>query len=177
MDRLRIAVVGAMLGFFAVLVPSPAQAYPVLTCTISDVTVVGGEDATVTASIDPQVEADFELRYQRQVRTASGVSSITATFETSEVDEPTDTTVFATVTTQEGGSVPCAGGTIRLLPTDGGDDDDDDDDGSDGSDDGDNGGLLPNTGGERLAWLLIGGLLVLVGGGLVVASRRSRGST
>ena len=57
---------------------------------------------------------------------------------------------------------------------DDGDGDDDDDDGDGDGGDGDNGGLLPNTGGERLAWLIIGGLLVLVGGGVVVASRGAK---
>ncbi len=78
--------------------------------------------------------------------------------------------------TQTAGDV----GTQTLLPEDDDDDGDDDGDGDgddDGDDDGnggggDNGGLLPNTGGERLAWLIIGGMLVLVGGGVVVASRR-----
>jgi LPXTG-motif cell wall-anchored protein len=68
--------------------------------------------------------------------------------------------------TQEGNSSPCTG-TITLLPVD----DDDDDDG-DGDGDGDGGGILPNTGGERLMWLLVGALLVLVGSATVVASRR-----
>jgi LPXTG-motif cell wall-anchored protein len=55
---------------------------------------------------------------------------------------------------------------------DGDDDGDGDGDGDGGGDGGDNGGLLPNTGGERLAWLIIGAMLVMVGGGVVVASRR-----
>jgi LPXTG-motif cell wall-anchored protein len=77
--------------------------------------------------------------------------------------------MLATVETSAEGS-----GVQTLLPEDDDDDDDDgdgDDDGNGGGD-GDNGGLLPNTGGERLAWLIIGAMLVLVGGGVVMASRR-----
>lgn len=52
--------------------------------------------------------------------------------------------------------------------------DDGDDDGDDGDDD--NGGLLPDTGGPALLWLLLG--LALVGGGIaaVVITRRRRTS-
>ena len=166
MNRLRVALAVAVFAVLAVLAPSAAQAYPGSTCTVSDVTVVGGEDATVTASVDPAIDSDFELTYQGQVHTENGVTSTTATFETSEVDETTETTVFATVS-EGGDTTPCTG-TITLLPVD----DDDDDDGNGGGDDGDGGGILPNTGGERLAWLIIGVLLVLVGGGVTMASRR-----
>ena len=94
-------------------------------------------------------------------------------------------TSVATVETSAEGS-----GTQTLLPRDDDDGDDDGDDGDgdddgdddgdgdgDGDDDGDgnggdNGGLLPNTGGERLAWLIIGAMLVLVGGGVYMASRQ-----
>lgn len=161
MKKLRLAVAVAVVAAFSVLATSPAQAYPGLTCTISDVKVVGGEDATVTATVDPAVDSDFELTYQGQVHTENGVTTTTATFDTDEVDETTKTKVFGTVT-QAGNSSPCTGGTITLLS---GDDDD-------GDGDGDDGGLLPSTGGERLTWLLIGAMLVLVGGGVVLASRR-----
>lgn len=167
MNRLRVALAAAVVAVLAVAVPSPVQAYPGSTCTVSDVTVVGGEDATVTASVDPPIDSEFELTYQGQVHTDSGVTSTTATFDTPEVDETTETTVFATVS-EGGDTTPCTG-TITLTPVGG---DDDDDDGNGGGDDGDGGGILPNTGGERLAWLIIGILLVLVGGGVTMASRR-----
>ena len=174
MQRLRLTLAVAIISSLTVLAPSPSQAYPVFMCSITDVNVEGGDLAEVTATVSPAVASDFELTYLTQVHTDEGVTSTTASFETNEVDDPTNTTVFATVTTQ-GEEFSCAG-TIRLFPRDDDDDDDDgdgDDDDDDGGDgDGDNGGLLPNTGGERLAWLIIGGILVLVGGGVVVASRR-----
>ena len=186
MQRLRLTLAVAIISSLTVLAPSPSQAYPVFMCSITDVNVEGGDLAEVTATVSPAVASDFELTYLTQVHTDEGVTSTTASFETNEVDDPTNTTVFATVTTQ-GEEFSCAG-TIRLFPRDDDDDDDDgdgdddDDDGGDGDGDdddddggdgdGDNGGLLPNTGGERLAWLIIGGILVLVGGGVVVASRR-----
>ena len=166
MKNLRLALAAAVVALFAVLAPLPAQAYPGLTCTISDVEVIGGEDATVTATVDPPNSSSFQLNYQGQVHTDSGVTTTSATFETNDVDEETETTVTGTVT-QDGNTSPCTGGVITLLPS--GDDDGD----GDGDGDGDNGGLLPSTGGERLAWLIIGGMLVLVGGGIVIASRRS----
>ncbi|NYJ02365.1 LPXTG-motif cell wall-anchored protein [Nocardioides thalensis] len=47
----------------------------------------------------------------------------------------------------------------------------DDDGGGDGDDDGDN-GLLPDTGGPAVLWLLAGLVLVAAGAGIVVYSRR-----
>jgi LPXTG-motif cell wall-anchored protein len=181
MERLRLALGVAIVAVLTVLAPSPAQAYPNFTCTVTDVSVVGGDVAEVTASVNPALASDFELIYQSQVHTDEGVTTTTAHFETIEVDDPTNTTVFVTVE-RDGSSVPCSG-TIRLLPRDGdGDSDSDSDSDSDGDGDGDgdgngggggdNGGFLPNTGGERLAWLIIGAILVLVGSAAVVASRR-----
>ena len=123
MPRLRLTLAVAIISSLTVLAPSPAQAYPVFTCSISDVRVVGGEDATVTATIDPETDVDFRLFYRGQVHTDNGVTSTTATFETREVDESTRTTVRGFATLDDGSTVPCTG-TIRLLPRD--DDDDDD---------------------------------------------------
>jgi hypothetical protein len=68
-----------------------------------------------------------------------------------------------------------ATGEVNLLPRDSDDSDSDSDsDGSDSdSDDSDDNGGLPNTGGERLLWLLIG-LALLVGGTAVVVTSRDR---
>jgi LPXTG-motif cell wall-anchored protein len=141
-----------------------------MTCTVSDRVVTGGEDVTVTAEASPNVASTWTLTYDGQTRNRSG-NPVTATFDTDEVDEPTQTTVTATVT-QDGGSITC-NGTIVLLPRDGDDGDGDDGDGDgNGGGGGDNGGLLPNTGGERLLWLIVGTILVVTGGGVVVASRR-----
>ena len=161
MKNLRLALATAVVAFFAVLAPSPAQAYPIESCNITNPgDVEDGEDFTVTVTVSPSIASDFEVNYGDETHTANNVTSTQATFEADE----DDTTVFATVT---GGdpeaSVSCS--TEVDVDGDGGGD-------GDGDGDGDGGGILPNTGGERLAWLLIGGLLVLVGGGVVVASRR-----
>lgn len=62
----------------------------------------------------------------------------------------------------------------------GGDSDDNDDGDSDDSDDSDDGddddGGLPDTGGERLLWLLIGLLLVTGGTAVIISSRREGGA-
>ena len=168
MKRFQLALAAAVVASFAVWTPSPAQAYPVMMCTVSDEVVTGGEDVTVTAQVTPDTDSQWTLSYDGQIRNRTG-NPVTATFDTDEVDEPTQTTVTATVTTEAGDSSTCTGN-IVLLPRDG----DSDGDGGDGGGggDGDNGGLLPNTGGERLAWLIVGATLVLVGGGVVLASRR-----
>jgi LPXTG-motif cell wall-anchored protein len=62
---------------------------------------------------------------------------------------------------------PCQGSQYFDVDEDG---DDDGDDGDDG--DGDNGGLLPDTGGPAMLWLLAGLVLVASGAGIVVYSRR-----
>jgi LPXTG-motif cell wall-anchored protein len=155
MKTVRLALAAAVVAFLAVVVPTPAQAYPVLTCNISDVDhAEEGEDFTVTATVDPSLPSDWELTYDSQSHSDTNTTSTSATFEATD-----DTTVVAVVT-QGGNSATCVG-SVHF-----GDDDDE------GDGDGDGGGVLPNTGGERLAWLVIGGMLVLVGGGVVVASRR-----
>jgi len=164
MKTLRLAIATTMAAAFVVFAQTPAQAYPIESCSVSDHTVTGGDDVTVQVTVSPaEPNTDFEVTYQGQTETGTG-TSFSAEFDTPSVNDETDTTVFASVT-RDGQTVPCSG-TITLLP-----EDDDDDDG-DGDGDGDGGGLLPNTGGERLAWLIIGAMLVLVGGGVVLASRR-----
>lgn len=164
MKTLRLAVAAVLVAAFAVLVQSPAQGYPGLTCTISDVDDVSeGDEFEVTAAVQPSNASDWELTYDDQSHTDTNTASTTATFEA------TDETAVVAVVTQDGNSSTCVGSVGD--DDDDGDGDDDDGDGDDGGG-GDNGGLLPNTGGERLAWLVIGGMLVLVGGGVIVASRR-----
>jgi LPXTG-motif cell wall-anchored protein len=161
MKTVRLAVAAALVAAFAVLATSPAQAYPGLTCSISDVEdAVEGEDFTVTVTVDPAVSSDFVVTYEDQTRNDSNTTSTTATFEAN------DATTVTAVVTQNGVSSTCTG----QVDFDG--DGDGDGDGDSDGDGGDGGGILPNTGGERLAWLVIGGMLVLVGGGVVVASRR-----
>lgn len=168
MKTIRLAVAAAVVATFAVLASAPAQAYPGLQCNVSDAEVEGGDDVKVKITVDPDVNSKFTLKYQGEERDDSG-TSFTTEFDTPEVNEDTETTVFGTVT-QNGNTAECTGA-ILLEDGDGNDGDGNDDDGN-GASNGDGGGLLPDTGGERIAWLIIGGLLVLVGGGVVLASRR-----
>lgn len=170
MKTLRLALATMLAAAFVVFAETPVQAYPIESCSVSDRTVTGGDDVTVQVTVSPPEDGtEFSVTYQGETESGTGTSSFSATFDTPSVDDETETTAFASVSRQ-GQTVPCSG-TITLLP-DGGDNDDDDDDGNGGGGDGDGGGLLPNTGGERLAWLIIGALLVIVGGGVVLASRR-----
>jgi LPXTG-motif cell wall-anchored protein len=165
MKTVRLALAAAVVAFMTLVAPMAAEAYPGLTCNVSDRTVVGGHHVQITVTVTPSNTSDFELTYQGHTRTGSG-TSFTRTFDTPKVNDTTETTAFATVT-QNGNTSECTG-TITLLARHG----DDDDDEGNGNGDGDGGGILPNTGGERLLWLIIGGLLVMTGGGVVMASRR-----
>jgi LPXTG-motif cell wall-anchored protein len=191
MKKLRLAVAVAVVAAFSVLASSPAQAYPGVTVTVSEATVVGGNPIEITATVDPDIDCDWELTFLGDTVTGSG-TSITETFDTPEVDDVEQheavaecffdnglearggggsRTLGASLATVEVSST--GSGTQTLLPVDDDDDGDGDEDGDeDGDGDGDGGGILPNTGGERLAWLVIGAMLVLVGGGVVMASRR-----
>jgi LPXTG-motif cell wall-anchored protein len=196
MKKLCLAVSVALVASFSVLVSSPAQAqdYQLVVVNVSERTVVGGNNIEITATANIKCDS-WELTFLDQEASKGSSSFITHVFTTPEVDDEEDHVATATCFYDDGVSAMGSGGggralgtlatvetsaegsgTQTLLPED--DDDDDDDDDGDGDDDGngggdgDNGGLLPNTGGERLAWLIIGGMLVLVGGGVVVASRR-----
>jgi len=196
MKKLRLALAVAVVAFITVIAPSPAQAYPGVEVTVSSATVTGGQDIQITATVDPDVDCSWELTFMDQEVSGEG-NAITHTFSTPEVDSVEEHEAVAVCFFDNGVPAAAGGGgraalgaslgTVEvssegsapqtLLPLDDGDGDDDsdsDDDSDDdgGSDGGDNGGLLPNTGGERLAWLIIGGMLVLVGGGVVLASRR-----
>jgi LPXTG-motif cell wall-anchored protein len=202
MKKLCLAVAAALVASFTVLASSPAQAqdYSNVTVTVSERTVVGGNDILIEATVDPSsTECEWELSFMGETVTGSG-NSISETFETPEVDSEEEHFAVAICTYDDGTTALGSGGGTGTLGTslaqaeveaigvgrqillpedddDDGDGDGDDDGDGDGDDDGggdggDNGGLLPNTGGERLAWLIIGAMLVLVGGGVVVASRR-----
>jgi len=62
------------------------------------------------------------------------------------------------------------------CPDDDDDSDDSDSDGDDSDDGDDDDGGLPDTGGERLLWLLIGLLLVAGGTAIIISSRREDGA-
>ena len=194
MKKLRLPLASALVAALAVLTASPAQTlpaapYPDFRVIVSNEVVVGGDEATVTARTDPEFDCEsWEFQYLDQTETDGSGPTASATFDTREVDEVEVDPVTATCIVGHNNALGAGGasslgtglvtshesvsgtGSITLLPEDG--DGDGDDDGDGGNGDGDDGGLLPNTGGERLLWLLIGTLLVLVGGGVVVSSRR-----
>ncbi len=139
MKTLRVAIATTMAAAFVVFAQAPAQAYPVGGCSIgvSDSTPSEGEEFTVTVTATPEEGGtDFTADYEGQSDAGSGTSFVTE-FEAVDGEELIEATA-----TREGVTVNCST-TVNV-------DDDGDDDG-DGDGDGDGGGLLPNTGGERLA--------------------------
>lgn len=173
MKTVRLALAAAVVAFIAMVAPSPAQAYPVVTVTVSEATVIGGHHIHITATVDPSsINCDWTLTFLGDTRTGSG-SSISETFSTPVVNHVEHHDAVATCSyTPSGAEVQSQAtatgvGTQTLLPRHR-----HHHHGDDGDGDGEGGGILPNTGGERLLWLLIGGMLVVVGGGVVVASRR-----
>lgn len=164
MKTVRLALATAIMGAASLFAAtSPAQAadpvYPPITCVISVSSdrLVGGGSFTATATVtNATTSASTSLTYRGVTKTDDD-SSVQATFETPVVTKVTITTVRASASAN--GQTCTASADITLLP-------------KGGVSPGDKGGILPNTGGERLAWLIVGGLLVLVGGGAVVASRR-----
>ena len=164
MKTLRLAIATTMAAAFVVFAQTPAQAYPVGGCSIgvSDSTPSDGQNFKVTVTATPEEgDTDFTADYASQSDSASNTTSFQTVFEADEGEELIEATA-----TREGVTVSCST-TINV-----GDDDGDGDEDGDGDGDGDGGGLLPNTGGERLLWLIIGVLLVTVGGGVMMASRR-----
>ena len=109
-------------------------------------------------STPSESDTDFTAEYDEQSDSGDG-TSFTTEFEAVDGEELIEATA-----TRDGVTVRCST-TINV-------DEDGDEDGDGGDGEGDNGGLLPNTGGERLAWLIIGAMLVLVGGGVYMASRQ-----
>jgi LPXTG-motif cell wall-anchored protein len=170
MKSVRTALAVMVVAALAILVPSsPAQAYPDVTVSVSTRTIVGGNDMTITATVNGVSSCAWQLTYRGETATADSGGSITAVFDTPKVDKVTKNIATATCTVDDGtgggGEAVAALQTVEgsaeqtLLPLSSGNE-------------GDGGGLLPNTGGERLAWLVVGGFLVLIGGATVVASRR-----
>ena len=169
----RIACATAIAAAFAVLgVSTPASAYPDVTCHITDPgRACEGETLQLTATVDPDVDCHpISITWNGITREGTG-SSLTANFPTSEGDADREEleTSSASCTyddTNEQGEVSqrtvSTTGTVVIEECDDSDDSDDSDD---------NGGL-PDTGGERLLWLLVGLLLVTGGAVVIVTSRR-----
>ena len=207
MTKLRIALAAATVAAFALLgFSGPAQAYPTVTVTISDITVVGGNRIVIRAKANPPVNCAWTVTFSGESsRFVNGPnpdrgtgSSFTRTYDTDRVSETKRGSATArcvyddtTVPSSLGGAgrlstamasalqTASATGAVNLLPLSDDDDSDDSDDSgdSDDSDDGDDDdGGLPDTGGERLLWLLIGLLLVTGGTAVIISSRREGGA-
>jgi len=177
MRRLGLGVVVAVaLGLTAWLGAAPAVAYPDVTCHITDPgEACGGDPLTLHATVDPAVDCtDISITWRGMSRHGTG-SSLTAVFPTKKTKKKLHETDTVSCTyTDPGGTVHTVSATGRVIifacnhhKNGNGHHGDDDDD-----DDGNGHGHLPNTGGERLLWLIIAGLL-LVGGGVTVASARN----
>lgn len=174
MKKLRLAAVAAIMGAAALFAGAPAQAsaYPdVVVVLTADSPVIGGKtvnfSVTTTAGT---IECDWTVTWsdgvasgENDTRTSSGrPTSFSGSFESKVVSSSTPTTMTATCVYDDAQIAQNAtpdSVTVVLLPR-GGDDDDDDN------------GALPDTGGSNLAWLFIGGALVLAGGGVTYAARR-----
>jgi LPXTG-motif cell wall-anchored protein len=192
MKKLRLIAAVAIAGAFMMLSTGAAQAYPDTNLTLSaDSPVVGGKVTNFEANADVTCDtltvsfSDGKASSETTTRTGHDVDTLTGSYVTKAVDEKTSTTMTATCTyddtnvvapakAKSSGVVPAfystktgstlqaatqnlhASAVVVLLPK--------------GGDDGN--GVLPNTGGLRLSLLVIGGLLVLVGVGVTVASRR-----
>lgn len=176
MRNWRLAIAAAVIGAFAQLAgATSASAYPDVTCHITDPgKACEGEPLKLVATVDPDVQCSpIRITWNGMTRTGTG-PELTATFPTKEGDADRSSLrtdqVSCTFTDAAGDSqTVSAQGTVEITECDDGDNDDSDGDSDDSDDDG-NG--LPNTGGERLLWLLIGLLLVAGGTAVIVTSRR-----
>ncbi|MEO6604487.1 MAG: LPXTG cell wall anchor domain-containing protein [Aeromicrobium sp.] len=160
---MAVAIVTSAIAFFA---PTGAQAAD---CTYVDVVVVlkvdsnveGGKtvpfSATTTAG---NIDGNWTVKYSGAAAGDSGVrtgtgTSFSGSFKSKVVSKSTPTSMTATFSYCNGATASDVA-SVTLSP-------------AGGADDGD---ALPNTGGSNLSWVLIGGALVLVGGGVTFASRR-----
>lgn len=168
--------------------------------SISDITQIGGRDVSIRAQATTSTGKAFDcptwtLTFSGEsaehvnapgTSTVSGGSTFNRTFSTDEVDD--DEEGHATLScTYDNATLPVALGGVGHLSTglataltsasatgqvnllEEGDGDGDDDDSGDDDDD----GGLPDTGGERLLWLVIG-LALVVGGTTVIVTSRNR---
>jgi LPXTG-motif cell wall-anchored protein len=202
MKRVATAAMAGLVVLAGLVGASPAQAdgYSV-DLTINSVTKFEGESYTLTAKASPAVDCDWTLKAPgKTVTEEDGGATISHSFKAPDVSH--DTVFTSKVTCKYSGTDPAfpipealgfkggalgfatavappahtvsATGTVTVLQKGGnhhngnghhhkkhGNKDDDDDNGN-----------LPNTGGERLAWLVIGLLLVAAGTTVVVSSRK-----
>ena len=201
MKRVATAAMAGLVVLAGLVGASPAQAdgYSV-DLTIKSVVKNEGQTYKLTAKATPAVDCDWTLKAPgKTVTEEDGGGTISHTFTAPNVSH--DTVFDSKVTCKYSGTDPAfpipealgfkggalgfatavappvhtvtASGTVTVLQKGGnhhngnghhkkhGNKDDDDDNGN-----------LPNTGGERLAWLVIGLLLVAAGSTVVVSSRK-----
>ncbi|MGA8986786.1 LPXTG cell wall anchor domain-containing protein [Aeromicrobium sp.] len=194
MFKLRLVAAAAIAAAATFMTAGAAQAYPdpSITITVSDATLVGGKvfDFKASASVDCLWTANYDGTAPGTSPTQTGTGkSISGSYKTKVVPKKLDTTLtveckyddavapaVARVTSstavtsafystspstslQAALQTASASATVTLLPTGGADEGNDD-------------GALPDTGGSNLSWLVIGGVLVVVGGGVAYAARR-----
>ena len=186
------ALLAAMVTLATLLVSvgtaTPAQAYPepAVSVTISDEIVVGGQKLVVHASAS--VSCDWGATFAGQDRAGEG-KDFTASFKAPAVKKKTVFPLTVTCTYEDataarktaqaaGSSTVSRTFSVTVLPPDS--------QGAGGSSGSGGtqgvglgagpGGLLPGTGGPS-AWLVLGGLALLLAGAasLAVARRRARG--
>ncbi|MFI5426819.1 LPXTG cell wall anchor domain-containing protein [Aeromicrobium sp. UC242_57] len=150
---------------------------------------VGGNQFTFSATAD--VDCDWTVTYTDgraagQPATQSGEGeSFSGSYETKTVTKIFKSPITATCAYDDGSAessswtepaaaTASASATVTLLPVGSDAGDDDSEAGAGGGDDN---GVLPDTGGSNLWLFAVGGGLVIVGAGAVIAARRRHAST
>ncbi|KQY58386.1 hypothetical protein ASD11_01595 [Aeromicrobium sp. Root495] len=193
MKRMHLLVALVLAAFVAALVPSTAFAAddtypdPTLSVKVPGGKLYGGDPVSVSASASVRC-SPLSLTFLGDTVSTKG-SSLTNTFDTPVVKTvtPKKVTASCTYTDASGasatvtgdatvtpaafvgplpGAVRSASATVILLPRAA-------DDGADNGSQDNGNGILPNTGGLPF-WLLIAGVVLVLGGG-VIATRRRRG--
>lgn len=198
MKKIRLIAAVAIAGAFTLLSSGPAQAYPdtpVITITVPDSTLVGGETFTYTVDAGT-VDCDWTITYdegradgESATQTGNG-TSFSGSYKTKVVTKKftspikavckyDDTKVVSAnvVTSNQVTPAFYSASSNNVVQAA---------DafanasavitllprGGSGDDDGDDNGILPDTGGSSLYIVVIGAALVLAGGGAAYAARR-----
>jgi len=189
-----------LAGFAGASPAQAAEAYGV-DVTITSVTKFEDQTYKITAKASPGVDCDWTLTNNAAGQTVTeedGGATISHTFHAQNVSH--DTTFSSKATCKYSGKDPAFpvpealsgfggalgfatavappvhtasdSGTVTILDRNGNGNGHHHKKHKKGKDDDDDNGNLPNTGGERLAWLVIGLLLVAAGSTVVVSSRK-----